>query len=636
MVGAEMLSSPQRGSNGFASLQEELDYYKTAYETLDAELQEFQSSSKELEAELERDVEESEKRERKLQEKVERLGFEAEEWKTKYKQSKTEANNAQNTLQKEITTLRDAQRSLQLRLRDMEVQNDDFERQTRNQTSSLEDIETKYNVAVEREVMLEEEIQIGEREREGLRIETQRLRDELSDLKIESEIRMEKLRLAEATIEKHHQRAVSNHLAKESHTLRPRSPFSEASTTNTNMSSPTAASTPPYSMQPDGLRPDSTPPSPPLSDAPLAIRPIPFNPPMPTRKLSIASRDPAATPRAGTFASRPRHTRLPSISAAPGAGASAGPRRTPSVMRPPSAHQNHSQSHAQRPSRPSIGNSASAGGLPRSGSLYQIRGLIGKMQKLEERVHSARSKLPAPMATPPRASPRPPSAASNYLPGSVSVRKRASQASTSASSVGEGANNTGVSRLSFGVPSNVPSTTSNSRPGSRASMSSTPQLSRAPSRPSPITRSSTTRTPGTRTPGVRTPSTRTPNTRNPLGHYSSASMSGRIGKAPPPILHLHEGRQFGRTSLNRHPSDQGNSHNVSRSDTGSDDESEIKTPIGRRATMERTGIPTPGSGSASALPRRTSVSRRISASMDGGMGPPARPRKMSTYEEETY
>ena len=111
-------------------------------------------------------------------------------------------------------------------------------------------------------------------------------------------------------------------------------------------------------------------------------------------------------------------------------------------------------------------------------------------------------------------------------------------------------------------------------------------------------------------------------------------MGGRIGKAPPPILHLHEGRQFGRTSLNRHPSDQGHAQNISRSDTGSDDETEIKTPIGRRSTMERTGIPTPGS--ASALPRRTSVSRRISASMDGGMGPPVRPRKMSTYEEETY
>lgn len=519
--------------------------------------------------------------------------------------------------------MRDAQRTLQLKLRDVEVQNDDFERQTRNQTSSLEDIETKYNVAIEREVMLEEEIKIGEREREALRIETQRLRDELSDLKIESEITQEKLRLAEATIEKHHQRTVSNHLAKDSHTLRPRSPMSEASTTNTNMSSPTAASTPPYLLT-GSLPPDSTPPSPPLSDAPLAIRPIPFAAPIPTRKASIASRDPSATPRPAIGA-RPRHTRGPSVSGIPAAGATVGGRRTPSIMRPPSAVP------GQRPSRPSIGGNSSAAGLPRSGSLYQIRGLIGKMQKLEERVHSARSKLPAPMSTPPRGSPRPPSAAGNYLPGTVSVRKRASQASTSASSVGDQTNGAGVSRLSFGVPS----ATSNSRPSSRASMSSTPQLARSVSRPSPITRSSTTRTPGPRTPGARTPSTRTPNTRNPLGHYSSASMSGRIGKAPPPILHLHEGRQFGRQSLNRHPSDRDRdlSQGISRSDTGSDDgEGEIKTPVGRRSTMERSGIPTPGS----AIPRKASVSRRTSASMDYGMGPPVRPRKMSTYEEETY
>lgn len=474
--------------------------------------------------------------------------------------------------------------------------------------------------------MLEEEIKIGEREREGLRIETQRLRDELSDLKIESEITQEKLRLAEATIEKHHQRTVSNHLAKDSLTLRPRSPVSEASTTNTNLSSPTTASTPPY-MQSNTPHPDSTPPSPPLSDAPLAIRPMPFTPPVPTRKASIASRDPAATPRAGTF-SRPRHTRGPSVSGIPAQGAGAGGRRTPSIVRPPCAVP------GQRPARPSIGGNTAAAGLPRSGSLYQIRGLIGKMQKLEERVHSARSKLPAPTSTPPRASPRAPSASGNYLPNSVAVRKRASQAST-ASSIQDIASG-GVSRLSFGVhPS-----TSNSRPSSRASLSSTPQLPNPASKPSPanrnIVRTPGTRTPGTRTPNTRTPNTRTPGTRNPLGHYSSASMSGRIGKAPPPILHLHEGRQFGRTSLNRHPSDHGfsKSLSISRSETGSDksDEGEIKTPLGRRLTIEKTGIPTPGS----TVLRRQSVGRRISASMDSGMGPPARPRKMSTYEEETY
>jgi hypothetical protein len=42
--------------------------------------------------------------------------------------------------------------------------------------------------------MMEEEIKVGEQERETLRIETQRLRDELSDLKVEAEIMQDKLR----------------------------------------------------------------------------------------------------------------------------------------------------------------------------------------------------------------------------------------------------------------------------------------------------------------------------------------------------------------------------------------------------------------------------------------------------------
>ncbi|SLM36338.1 NUDE protein, C-terminal [Lasallia pustulata] len=105
---------------------------------------------------------------------------------------KAEANSAQNTLQKEITTLRDTNRTIQLKLRDIEVANDDFERQARNTTSSLEDLESKYDVAIERGVMLEEEIKLGEQKREALRIETQRLRDELSDLKVEAEIMQDK------------------------------------------------------------------------------------------------------------------------------------------------------------------------------------------------------------------------------------------------------------------------------------------------------------------------------------------------------------------------------------------------------------------------------------------------------------
>lgn len=78
---ADGASSPARGE--WSSVDEELAYYKTQYETLEVELQEFQASSKELEAELEKDIEESEKRERRLKEKVEALAFEVEEWKVR-------------------------------------------------------------------------------------------------------------------------------------------------------------------------------------------------------------------------------------------------------------------------------------------------------------------------------------------------------------------------------------------------------------------------------------------------------------------------------------------------------------------------------------------------------------------------
>lgn len=436
-------------------------------------------------------------------------------------------------------------------------------------------------------MILEEELKIGEQEREGLRIETQRLRDELSDLRIETEIVQEKLRLADISIERFHQRKVSNHLAGDS--LRPRSPVSETSTTATNLSSPTAASTPPHS-KPETLRPDVTPPSPPLSDAPPSSRPVPSTP-MPTRKGSIAL-DPSATPRPALYQSRqPRHSRGPSVSAAPRPSMGVSGRTTPSIR----------TTAAPRAARPSLGGNGPAGGLPKSQSLHHIRGLIGKMQKLEERVYSARSKLPAPTNTPPRASPRNGSALGHHIPSSVTLRsnrKRTSHASA-ASSV-NGAADSGVSRLSFGIPS-AAREPSNSRPSSRASVSSQSGLQR------PVSRSST---------------------RTPLGHYPSASLSGMEGRIPRP-----------RSSMSGNSSGHGHSQSLSMSlrdgeGGNSSDGGNVATPLARRLTLDKSGIPTP-----SGLPRRQSAGRRISAGFgdSGDMGPPARPRKMSTYnEEETY
>ncbi|KAK3676941.1 NADH:ubiquinone oxidoreductase [Recurvomyces mirabilis] len=399
-----MTSSPLRPG---ATLEDELDYYKKQYEQLETDLADFQASSKELEEQLERDIEAAEKNERKLKEQVEKLGFETEEWKTKHKQAKAEANSAQNALQKEITTMRESSRAMQLNLRDIEVVNDDYERQARNTESSLEDLESKYNVAIERAVMLEEEIKVGEQEREALRIETQRLRDDYGDLKVESDITQEKLRLADETIERLRSRKPSP-LAVEY--LRAKSPASEASGVTPN--SPTASTPPPKS---DTFSEAATPPSPPLSDAPVHAK-AESRTPAPGKRTSLIP-DSGATPRQSLYGPRTasKHTRGPSmVSSKSSSNAAADGKNS---MRPPT-------STARTIKRPS--NATGGESLPRSDSLYQIKALRGRMQKIEERVHSARSKLPPPGSRTPTGSPRTGSATGStteHLPASVTMRR---------------------------------------------------------------------------------------------------------------------------------------------------------------------------------------------------------------------
>ncbi|KAI6881188.1 hypothetical protein KC318_g16647, partial [Hortaea werneckii] len=411
--------------------EEELDYYKKQYEQLETDLADFQSSSKDLEEQLERDIETAERNEHKLKGQVEKLNYEVEEWKQKHKQAKTEANSAQNALQKEVTALREGRRQLELRLRDIEVVNDDYERQARNTESSLEDMESKYNVTIERGVMLEEEVKVGEKEREELRIEAQRLRDELGELKVENEITQEKLRKADRVIEKLRQRKPSPPLAVKElrpSQQRPRSPTaSEAS--GVTPASPTASTPPPKS---DSMTEASTPPSPPLSDAPAHANGVKSEgKPTLLHKLRGSAQTPdlSATPKpyfpSSSAASRhapspavrkpTRHSRAPSsvtISSTGTQSATSDPYRSSTSMRPPPSSSTRTRLTSTRPSTGSTTSSTptAAGGaesttssttgggnaLPRSDSLHQIKALRGRMQKIEERVHSARSKLPAP------------------------------------------------------------------------------------------------------------------------------------------------------------------------------------------------------------------------------------------------
>ncbi|KAG6364710.1 hypothetical protein INS49_006314 [Diaporthe citri] len=499
MLASEPPSSPP-GED--AAPEESLAWYKSQYEQLETELAEFRVSSEELEKELERDLDAAEKRENALKEKAEGLVFEVDEWKRKYKESKTEANAAQNALEKEITTLRDTNRTLQHKLRDIEVANDDFERQARITDSSLEDMESKYNATIERAVMMEEEIKIGEQEREQLRIEAQRLREELSDLKIEAEILQDKFKKQE---EQRHLSTISTDLSI------PESPMFDNSTMS-GASSP-LVSTPPGSVS-SSKTPVHEPPSPPMSDA---SAPIPKSKP---------KGPPAIAP--ATAPGKPKRSRLPSMDSS----VTSRPRVSSTASRSSTSTRPTTASAAQRPTpalrrttKPLPSKAPPKNKIPPSTSLTHIRTLTAQMQRLEARVQSARSKLPAPTVTPPRASPRSVASNSNVT---IRTRKRGvssvSSAATSttpedATPTGNGFNRStnggrhlprlsisGVSRLSFGpLPNRGPidSGSEVSRPSSRASTSSYARpVSRADGRndsmiapPRPVSRAGGARTP---------------------------------------------------------------------------------------------------------------------------------------------
>lgn len=168
-------------------------------------------------------------------------------------------------------------------------------------------------------------------------------------------------------------------------------------------------------------------------------------------------------------------------------------------------------------------------GLPKSGSLFQIRGLIGKMQKLEERVQSAKSRLPAPSDTSSRGSPRSGSVVSESPVASSITVRRNSRKRLSGSSLGSSV------RDSEGTPSYAPPSrqsfgrTGESRPSSRTSYSSRSSFSQSvhsgvPPNGRPESRSSRS--------GAKTP----------LGHYSTnpttesrrprSSLSNHAGQLP--------------------------------------------------------------------------------------------------------
>lgn len=95
--------------------------------------------------------------------------------KSKFISLQTTHNTTTTSLQRELDTLRQESQKLKVRLRDLELGNDDLERNERVVASSLADIEARYSKALEEKILLEHELL----DKANVEEELQRVKDEL-------------------------------------------------------------------------------------------------------------------------------------------------------------------------------------------------------------------------------------------------------------------------------------------------------------------------------------------------------------------------------------------------------------------------------------------------------------------------
>ncbi|KAG0346771.1 NADH:ubiquinone oxidoreductase [Podila humilis] len=172
----------------FQSVSEELEYFKQHSKNLEEDLsetkyalEEFQLSSKELEEELEKEIDSTERRYIEIKIRNEAMRQEAEEWKEKYHQALKDSNININQLTRQLDQLKLQTEMFIKKERELEQDNDDLERTERAAKWSLQELERKYNVALEKTAMLEGEVT----SKTAMAEEVQRLKDELRDTNVE-------------------------------------------------------------------------------------------------------------------------------------------------------------------------------------------------------------------------------------------------------------------------------------------------------------------------------------------------------------------------------------------------------------------------------------------------------------------
>ncbi|KAI6005267.1 hypothetical protein F5J12DRAFT_743387 [Pisolithus orientalis] len=186
-----LMASVDDNQINYSSTDWKTKYYEVADMLAEtrAELDEFHTSSKELEEELIKEIERTEKAQQDLKVKISRVESDRDEWKSKFMSLQTTHNTTTTSLQRELDTLRQECQKLKVQLRELEMGNDDLERNERAVSSSLADIEAKYSRALEEKILLEHELL----DKAHLEEECQRLKDELRDAGVEISILQDQL-----------------------------------------------------------------------------------------------------------------------------------------------------------------------------------------------------------------------------------------------------------------------------------------------------------------------------------------------------------------------------------------------------------------------------------------------------------
>ncbi|VDN10371.1 unnamed protein product [Dibothriocephalus latus] len=165
--------------------REKAEEYKRNWETEREDFRDFQISSKELEGELETQLEVAEKKNDELRAALERLSIELENTTSRYESTTASQNRQLTSLQEELNNLKSEKAQQQVYIRKLEQTNDDLERSKRTALASVEDFENSVNKLIERNALLEGELD----EKQELLESVQRLKDEVRDLNQELVVR---------------------------------------------------------------------------------------------------------------------------------------------------------------------------------------------------------------------------------------------------------------------------------------------------------------------------------------------------------------------------------------------------------------------------------------------------------------